>query len=416
MLIRPPRALPAPALVAALAALLALCALPVVTSDMREFLVPWFGVLVAKGPVQAFAEPFSNYMPAYLYLLAAVTPLAGSIGSVALIKLVSIAGTIALMLAVRALLAAVDAPQPTRAATLLLLLPSAIINAALLGQCDALWAAPVLMALASAQRRRHGWMLAWYGLAIAVKAQAALAAPIILALLIARRVPMRLWPIAPLAALATLVPAALAGWPIADLLTVYLRQADYFPYIAMNAPNIWLIARGFAGPVTPGLTALALTAAVGTGAAFVAWGSTRRWQGRDLVAAALLCTLLTAGLLPRMHERYFFLADVLALALALVRRDREGWWIAGLVQAGSCLALLAYFVDTPQFAISGAIAMLWATFRVARPLLAPASNDNAPFPHRWRRSDAAWPGSPVLVSSRIDSGWNGDDVQQQQQS
>ena len=38
--------------------------------DLSLFLKPWFDHLVRYGPVGAFAHPFSNYTPAYLYLLA----------------------------------------------------------------------------------------------------------------------------------------------------------------------------------------------------------------------------------------------------------------------------------------------------------------------------------------------------------
>ncbi len=66
---------------------------PIITPDMTEFLLPWFDHIVTAGPVAAFAAPFSNYMPLYLYLLALVSPLAGSLPAVTLIKLVSVVGS-----------------------------------------------------------------------------------------------------------------------------------------------------------------------------------------------------------------------------------------------------------------------------------------------------------------------------------
>jgi len=370
------RPLPPIAATLALACLLLWFAMPLITLDMTEFLAPWFDHIVAAGPIAAFATPFGNYTPAYLYLLAAVTPFAGLIATPVLIKLVSLAGTVALALAVRHLLIRLDAPQPNRAAALVLVLPSALINAGLLAQCDAIWAAPCIMALAAAVDRKHLVMLAWCGLALGIKVQALLFAPFFIALLINRRVPLRLWPIAPLVSAATMLPAWAAGWPAWDLATVYLRQADTYPALALNAPNLWQIVEALPSIGALPLSGLALTAALGASAAYIAWFSTRRLDGRALLAPALLAPLITAGLLPHMHERYFFLADILALVMALTLRDRASWRIATLIQGASLLGLSGYLSGLNAMAMIGAILMITATVRVARPLVRPFANDN----------------------------------------
>jgi len=370
------RPLPPIAATLALACALLWLALPVITLDMTEFLMPWFDHIVASGPIAAFATPFGNYTPAYLYLLAAAAPFAGFVAAPLLIKLVSLAGTAALALAVRHLLIRLDAPQPNRAAALVLILPSAMINAGLLGQCDAIWAAPCIMALAAAVDRKHLVMLAWCGLALGIKVQALLFAPFFIALLINRRVPLRFWPIAPLVAAATMLPAWAAGWPALDLATVYFRQADTYPALALNAPNLWQIVEALPLIGMLPLGGLALATALGASAAFIAWFSTRPLDGRALLAPALLAPLLTAGLLPHMHERYFFLADILALVMALTLRDRSSWRIAALVQGGSILSLFGYLSGLDAMAMIGAILMIAATIRVARPLVRPFANDN----------------------------------------
>lgn len=366
--------LPHAALTLGTAALITIWVWPLVANDMAVYLIPWFGHIVAAGPVHAFAEPFSNYSPAYLYLLAAMTPLAGWFSAMTLIKTLSMLGTVALALTVRRLLLRLDAPQPHRAALLVFVLPSVAMNAALLGQCDAMWTAPLVMALVAALDRRHAAMLAWCGLALGFKAQAALAAPFFLALAINRRVPFRMWPIAPAVAAATMLPAWLAGWPAADLATIYLRQAGMYDRLSLNAPNIWAIVQAL--PLGVPLLGLACAAAIGASAAYIACFSAVRLGDRQLLGAALLASLLTAGLLPRMHERYFFLADVLALALALTSRDRAGWRIALLIQGGSASALLGYLSGIDALAMLGGVATILATVQSARPLLKPAANDN----------------------------------------
>jgi Gpi18-like mannosyltransferase len=375
MMVRKPASpLPSIALTLGVALVMAWVTMPTVTTDMPAYLLPWFDHIVATGPVASFEQPFSNYAPAYLYLLAGLSLLSGVLPAIVLIKLLSVAGTVVLALAVRHLLIRFDAPQPVRAAALVFAMPSLLLNATLLGQCDAMWAAPCIMGVAAALDRRHATMLAWFGLAVAFKAQAVLVAPFFLALLIKRKVPLWLWPIAPAVTLATMVPAWAAGWPAADLVTIYLRQADTFQLLSFNAPNIWAILQAL--PLGLPLVGLATAAAIGGTAAYIARFSAQTLDNRALLSAALLATLVTAGLLPRMHERYFFLADVLALCLALVCRDRPSQTIAILVQAGSTLALLGYLSGLTGFVTLGAAAMIVATVKLAVPLLKPAVNDN----------------------------------------
>lgn len=354
---------------------------PVVMIDIANDYVPWFNHIVRAGLVAAFSAPFGSYSPPYLYALALMVPLKGLIADAAIIKLLSMLGNASLALAMWHLFARLPVATPARFALVVMALPSIALNAALLGQCDAMYVAPLVMALATALDRRHRAMLLWCGLALAIKAQAVLFAPFVLGVLIARRVPLRDWLIAPIGFLAPMLPAWAAGWPIADLLTIYLHQADTFHKVALNAPNIWGIISVLGGDDLP-LDGLAMASAVGAIAAYVAWlaASARHLDTAMLLRAATLAPLIAAGLLPRMHERYFILADILSVALAMTLRERPSWTIAALVQAGSTLAVLAYASGNGGLAAAGGVAMLAATWLTAAPLFRRAANDNPMLP------------------------------------
>lgn len=357
----PTRQLPPAWIAIALSATLHVILWPTVPIDVTIFLRPWYDHILAAGPVGAFAEPFSNYNPPYLYLLAITTLFDRIAPAAALIKALSIAGTVVLALAVRRLLISLGNGESVQGAALIFMVPSVLANAVVLSQCDAMWAAACVMALVYAVERRHVAMLAWCGVAIAFKLQAVFVAPLFLALLLQRRVPIATWCVAPAVMVALLVPAALAGWPPADLATIYLRQSQTMPGIVFNAPNIWSIVAGLPGAGALPLTGIAFALTAAATAAYVAHFSRHALAGADIVAAALLATLIVAGLLPSMHERYFFLADITALVLAIVRQDARSWRIAGLVQIGSVLALLAYMSGAAVLAIFGGAAMTAAT-------------------------------------------------------
>jgi Gpi18-like mannosyltransferase len=334
--------------------------------DLHYSYLPWFEHIRERGPIAAFAAPFGSYMPPYLYMLAAATPLAPLLGSFAAVKLVSYVGHLLLAAAVRHLLVVLGQSHPTHGAALVALAPSLFISPALLTQCDAYWAAPLVMALAAAMTRRHAAMLLWCGVAFGVKLQAGFAVPLFFAITLARSLPLRVWLMAPLGFLATLLPAWLAGWPAADLLTIYLRQVEFTNRLSLDAPNIWMIVELLLPPLPSAFGIIATIVATIASAVYVRFfvGSLKNASAGELLDAACLCALLVPGFLPRMHERYFFLADVLTLVLAISRSDR--WRVAALVQFGSTTAITAYIIGVPDLAVLGALTMIGATWLVAR--------------------------------------------------
>lgn len=355
----------------AAAAILYGCFWSILTPDISLSYVPWLQHIEAAGPVGAFAAPFGDYAPPFYYVLAALSLLSGVLPAATLVKLVGVIGTVLLTLAVHRLLAVLKVAQAWRVALFVPLLPGVALNASLMASGDALWAAPCIMALACGVERRHLAMLVWCGVALSIKQQAIFAAPFVLGLLLARRVPVRLWVAAPLAFFLMYVPAWAAGWPLGNLLTVYVRQAGMMDSLSLNAPNIWTLVQQLVGPPAIALTGVALACA--TAAAL--W-LTRRMaglalEGPTLVGAALMSPLLVAGLLPRMHERYFFLADVLALVWSATAGTSRARTDAALVQLGSTLAILAYVSGVAGLGCVGAVAMIAATWRIGG-ALAPA--------------------------------------------
>jgi Gpi18-like mannosyltransferase len=337
--------------------------------DTDAFLLPWFAHIREAGPFGAFAQPFSNYTPPYLYLMAASSPLAAVLQPHVVLKLLSFAGHGLLALAVRRLLASLGHAQPWRGAALIAVAPSLFISPAVLVQCDSFWAAAIVMALVASIERRHTAMFAWCGLAVAFKLQAVFAAPFFLSLAIARHVPLPTWTVAPAAAVASLLPAWAMGWPAGDLLTIYFRQTQWEDALALNAPNLWMIVQHLPAAAETGLNGVASAAALIASLCFVLFFSQRldRADAVTLLRAACLCAMLVPGLLPRMHERYFFLSDVFALVLVIVRPAE--WRVALLTQIGSGLAILAYMTGETSLAVFGAVAMITATWLVARPLV-----------------------------------------------
>lgn len=345
--------------------------LPLITTDVVTDFVPWYENIVRAGPAKAFAAPFGAYNPPYLYLLALMTPLHGLIADEYLIKLLNVFGSVLLALSVSRLARALDITEHWRVALNVFCLPTVLLNSALIGQCDAIYVAPIMMGMAACVRQKHIAMLAWFGLAFAIKPQAVFIAPFVLAILLARRVPLLHWLAAPAVFIATLLPAWAAGWPAYDLLMINLRQVETSTAISRNAPNIWMIVTSI-GPVQDVMSKVATILVIAATGAYVLWAriGLRVAAPAVLLRFAILSVLLTVGLMPRMHERYFIIADVLAILLLGLDRTRNAMAIAALVPLGSLLGILAYAMGVEALAAIGAVPMILATFLTVRWLAA----------------------------------------------
>ena len=290
------------------------------SADYQMFLSQWAATFRENGGFAAVKLPIGNYNAPYLYFLAAISYL--PVPDLYLIKLFSILfdGILAWggLRLVRHFTPG-DENRPLLCFCLLLLLPTVVANGAFWGQCDALYGALVLHALASALERRPYASLALLGVAFSFKLQTVFVLPLWGALVLLGRVPLRALLCFPAAYAATCVPALLLGKPLGDILGVYLGQAgEYADYLNLNAPNLYALLPHDAQVDTASAARLGIAAALALALAVISvlWLLRRRADDRVLLTASVLLAIGVPFLLPHMHERYFFLADVLSLAWA----------------------------------------------------------------------------------------------------
>jgi Gpi18-like mannosyltransferase len=304
--------------------------LEILSHDIVGHLGQWYDYIVLNGGVRALGDRFADYTPAYLYLLTAaaylrewVLPI---ISKVAAIKLPSIAADFVMALAVYKLarLFFRDSLKAAIAYVVALLLPTVVVNSAVWGQADSLYTLFVLWCVYFLCTRRPGLAMVMFGAGLTLKAQTVFIAPLLLFLL-ARRA-MR-WPhllIAPAVYALVLAPAVLLGRPPLEALGSYLVQANEYRALSMGAPNLYLFVPTdlyhFGLPVGTVIAAIAgLTIAI----VFILRSIDP--SPDDILACTLVCVAVMPFVLPKMHERYFYPADVLAVLAAL--RWRRLWWL-----------------------------------------------------------------------------------------
>jgi hypothetical protein len=159
--------------------------------------------------------------------------------------------------------------------------------------------------------------------------------------MIGRRAPLWQWLVPAAVFLGTLVPAWLLGWPAWQLLKVYPDQAALVEFPGKLA-NAWIAATIFASHSSRPFFALGYIAAAAACVAIAALAATSFRDRKTMLVLGLLSATALPFLLPKMLERYYFLGDVLALALALSFQTRRSALIAIGIQGASLLSMLTY--------------------------------------------------------------------------
>ncbi|MES2831331.1 MAG: hypothetical protein V4695_04990 [Pseudomonadota bacterium] len=360
--------------------------LPLQSADINEFLLPWFKVIDERG-FAAMSGEYANYTPPYLYLLGIASLLSGIIAPIYLIKSVGIVFTLfgALIFSRivfdithnkrRALIAGFAFP----------LIPSVAINAAWWGQCDAIYTSFLLCAFLASLRKKPFLVMVFFSVAFSFKAQAIFFSPFLLFLLLNKEMPWKYLGIIPVVYAVLMLPAWLAGRGVVELATIYLNQGNYYRSLSMNSPNLWAVVTqfdllsyraglvfGIAAAVVGNLWLIVkagVKSKTGTGTDSEPWSRTSIYL---VLAGATL--LLSPYLLPKMHDRYFFPADVFLILLAALRSRFV--IAAGAMQAASVIVALGFLgLISRSYAIpsmAGALLTTIAVIVVCRPLLSGA--------------------------------------------
>ena len=313
--------------------------------DYEVFLKSWYEFISTHGGFGAFKYSFSDYNVPYLYLIALLTylPIPALIG----VKILSVVFDLVLAYFTYRIVALRHTGRrlPALAALIVLFLPTVATNSGMWGQADSIYAAFGLGGVYFLLRRRPWPAGVFFGLSLAFKLQAVFLFPLLLVLVLRKWIPFRALLAVPGVVLLLAVPALLAGAPLGQLLSVYVQQTNSYPQLSLNAPSIYqfLPASADAAVIRP--IGVAVTGLVILGLCLGVLLSRVQLTTTKVVLLGATSAVLVPFLLPSMHERYFYLAEVLTV-IAAFYLPRRLWHVPVLVQVASFLAYLNVLFPT----------------------------------------------------------------------
>ncbi|MBR2942340.1 MAG: DUF2029 domain-containing protein, partial [Clostridia bacterium] len=234
-----------------------------------------------------------------------------------------------------------------------LALPTVVIDGACWGQCDPVYVFFIIMSLYMLETDRPFRSAISLAVAFAFKLQTIFFFPVVLLGLIHKKYKLRHALAFFAAYLVTMIPAMLAGRTFVDAISVYANQSmgQYYDRLTYNAPNLYLFFPMWEfdgtqeytwmryiedidgkstnpylqGALMPALQHAALYACIIlTLIVVIYWLLHYKEVTPDMTLDfALFFALFLPFVMPKIHERYFFLADMLAILYAARYANRR---------------------------------------------------------------------------------------------
>lgn len=305
------------------------------TGDMKFCILPWYDSFKANG-LSGLEHQVGDYNLLYQSVLALMAKM--SYNPMYMVKIFSSFFDFVLaclfVCIVKRLFDIKDKNILLIAYASVLMLPTIILNSAYWGQVDAMYTVFVLAALALLYERKYLLAFIFLGIALGCKLQAVFILPFIAMLYLNRKdfsLGYGIYAIMSFWALGLL--AFINGRSLSAPIDIYLYQIDEYPKMVFNFPIFWNLFQNdylYFGKIAIITTVTIIIFGI------VSLYSRKDFEKKFFVFAAWI--VWTAVLfLPKMHERYGFLLDILLLLLCFQEKKTIKYAIVTI-----CISLFTY--------------------------------------------------------------------------
>ena len=310
--------------------------LPMPSDDLVYMNASWFEAIKQSG-MAGILDPALEYTysPLHLYVWLIAAKLFGSFDTLVVLKLVSLAFEAGLVAALCALMRTLM-PQKEHSFhrflgfAALWLSPVLLWNAAGWGQTDAMFSLFAVLAVWMLLKDRPVWGLVWLGVSLAFKLQAIFLLPLFMMAYFCGKKPFSVFwfLLVPGILVISGVPMALVGESPLFAVNIYLGQTDLYSKITYNYPNLYAI---MGDALNVDQMTLGMHSRVGMALCIAALGSVAAYMmlkrckldAPTLTLLGAWCVFCCVFFLPRMHERYAIVGEVLLLCWAVwLRKPR----------------------------------------------------------------------------------------------
>lgn len=336
--------------------------LPMLSADVEFINTVWFEGIKSRG-MSAVLDPQLqfNYTPMHLYLWMLAARLFGSLDTVLALKIVCLCSEAILLVCCFGVICCLTANRLRRFMGFgaLMLNPVLLLNAAGWGQMDVTFAGMSILAVWLLMNEKPQWGLAALGVALAFKMQAAFILPLFMyAWFQSQKKFSIFWfLLVPGIWIASGIPMVLVGASPLYAVQTYFGQTGLYSEVTYNYPNIYAImgqAIGQKSMVDGMISRTGLAMAIALFGGLAVWMLQRCivLQNKPLIVLlGAWCVLIAVFFLPRMHERYAIVGELLLLCWAVWLAKPRGAVYIVLSVLPILSAYAQYLLQKPFFSL-----------------------------------------------------------------
>ncbi|WP_298836967.1 hypothetical protein [Clostridium sp.] len=332
--------------------------LPFASQDYTAFVSRWFDTIKTGGGFSSLKNSMGDYTPPYMYLLTLGTYT--SINKLFYVKMTTFVFEIMTAFFVMKIVNIKYRNEKANylAFGLLLFIPTVIFNGSVWAQCDIIFTSFVIGSIYYILREKPITSLIFYGIAVSFKLQAIFLLPLFGILLFKHRIKIYHLLLLPISYLFLSIPSLIVGRPLKDILLIYINQSSEYKNLTSNAPSIyqWFPSNLFSNTTLISNIGIIFTLVVVLIIFYVSIKYIKVIKYDNIIELSLLFSIIIPFLLPHMHERYFFMADIISLLYAFSFPKK--FYIAIIIPLASLVCYLPFLYNaSTNFIIAASVVL-----------------------------------------------------------
>lgn len=293
--------------------------LPGKSGDYLGFLKPWVEDIRELGYFKALKYNIGNYNVPYIILLVFVSFIKGE--PLVPIKILSIIFDFICAIYGAKIVNKLTNNKWSTVITYLIIicLPTVLVNGAMWAQCDSIYTSFILMSLYYLIDKKYTKSFLLLGVSFAFKLQFIFILPLYVLLLFReKKVKFYHFLLILLVNIILCLPAIIAGRGFMDVISIYFSQVDYYLDLVLNFPNLYNLIQSNGNFFLANYDIVAKVGVIVSLSIFACiWLYTLfkkvKFNPEKILLIGIWSVVICTYFLPRMHDRYMFVADVLSV-------------------------------------------------------------------------------------------------------